>query len=424
MPVTLAIVDHPAQPWRSVEVTTPEALLEKISPKDSRSCQGIIQSSILGPNLEANCISPSRNGFVWAAYHAYSDHHHLTIRPEDIWFSIVTQASFYINANAEELRSFFVEHKGQKKLEVRSGGTLHTADFGFLAECMTHLIAANVKDAELRTWVMPAFSTTTETDRVVASVLFMGAMQKYFTYLMTLTCGIPSVTLLGEVADYEDILTRLDKLEQLGDEPTQFAKMLRPILRHMILSFREPTNPEVISFWNRIATRDDRMSGQDYMSGWITAFCYWSAEGQAQYPYAEEDSVNKEDDSVNKFLQDNKFGRYLKGCVLDGVVYAKVDIKDVPSGFATVPVTVDDNGTIHECTMLAGFLGIQGLSQDLPGEVLGEKSTEYSQPALTRIRPLTGWIMYQNEPSSSNVFSSQIWRSLYSTLAFWKKQTI
>ncbi|KAL6411671.1 hypothetical protein AUP68_05388 [Ilyonectria robusta] len=421
MPVTLNIVDHPAQPWRYLEVTTPEALLEAISPKDYHDRRSIIRSSISGPNLEANCISPSRNGFIWAAYHAYSGHHHLTIRPEDIWFSIVTQISFYINANAEKLRYFFVEHEGQRKLEVKSGGSLHTADFGFLAECMAHLIAQNVKDAELRACVMPSFSTTTDTDRVVASVLFMGAVQKYFTYQMTLECGIPSVTLLGEVADYEDILARLDKLEQLGDEPTYFAKMLRPILRHMILSFREPTNPEVISFWNRIATRDERMSGQDYLSGWITAFCYWSAEGQAQYPYTEEDSVEKEDDSVNKFLQDSKFGHYLEGCVLDGVVYAKVDTEDVPSGFATVPVTVDDNGTMHECTMLAGFFGIQGLPQDVPGEALGQKSTEHSQTALTRIRPLTGWIMYENKPSSSNALPSQTWRSLYSTLAFWRK---
>ncbi|KAH6977541.1 hypothetical protein BKA56DRAFT_552095 [Ilyonectria sp. MPI-CAGE-AT-0026] len=398
MPVTLNIVDHPAQPWRYLEVTTPEALLEAINPKDYHDRRSIIRSSISGPNLEANCISPSRNGFVWAAYHAYSGHHHLTIRPEDIWFSIVTQLSFYINGNAEKLRSFFVEHEGQKKLEVKSGGSLPTADFGFLAECMAHLIAQNVKDAELRACVMPSFSTTTDTDRVVASVLFMGAVQKYFTYQMTLECGIPSVTLLGEVADYEDILARLDKLEQLGDEPTYFTKMLRPIMRYMILSFREPTNPDVIVFWNRIATRDYRMSGQDYLAGWITAFCYWSAEGQA-----------------------HKFGHHLQGCVLDGVVYAKVDTEDVPSGFATVPVTVDDNGTIHECTMLAGFLGIQGLPQDVPGEAFGQKSTEHSQLALTRIRPLTGWIMYENEPSSSNTVSSQTWRSLYSTLAFWRK---
>lgn len=420
MPVTLNIVHHPAQPWRYLEVTTPEALLEAIDPKNSHD-RHLIRSSIPGLDFEASCTTPSKNGFVWAAYHAYSSHHHLTIRPEDIRFSIVTQLSFYINANAEKLRSFVVEHEGQRKLEVKSGGSLHTADFGFLAECMAHLMAQNVKDAELRACVMPSFSTTTDTDRIVASALFMGAVQKYFTYQMTLECGIPSVTLLGEVADYEDILARLDKLEQLGDEPTCFAKMLRPILRHMILSFREPTNPEVISFWNRIATRDDRMSDQDYLSGWITAFCYWSAEGQTQYPYTEEDSVEKEDDSVNEFLQDSKFGHYLEGCVLDSVVYAKVDTEDVPSGFAAVPVTVDDNGTMHECTMLAGFFGIQGLPQDVPGEALGQKSIKHSQPALTRIRPLTGWIMYENQPSSSNVVSTQTWRSLYSTLAFWRK---
>ncbi|KAK7422658.1 hypothetical protein QQX98_001446 [Neonectria punicea] len=405
MPITLTIVDHPAQPWKSPRVTTPEALLEQASPKDFKNCERIFQSSFPGSALAENYTSPSKNGFVWAAYHAYSDHHHLTIRPEDIWFAIVTQLSFHINANAEKLRSFFVEHEGQKKLEVIVEGNRHTVDFGALAECMTHLISENVKDAELRSWVMPAFSTTTDTDRVVASVLFMGAMQKYFSYQMTMTCGIPSVTLLGEVADYENILARLDKLEQLGDEPTRFAQMLRPILRYMIFSFKEPTSPEVISFWNRIASRDDKLSGYDFLCGWIIAFCYWDAEGKP------------------KFLRDSEIPRFVQGCVLDGVIYPKVDTGDIPSGFTTVPVTVDDNGEIFECTMLAGFLGIQSLPENPSEKASGKRSAKDDQPALTRVRPLSGWVMYENESVSSKLLSKSKGGFLDSILAFWRPKT-
>ncbi|KAF5490841.1 Vegetative incompatibility protein HET-E-1 [Colletotrichum fructicola] len=49
-----------------------------------------------------------------------SNHHHLHIRPEDIWFAILTQLSFYINASSESLRSLMVEHEGRKKLEIRA----------------------------------------------------------------------------------------------------------------------------------------------------------------------------------------------------------------------------------------------------------------------------------------------------------------
>ncbi|KAI1785227.1 hypothetical protein LXA43DRAFT_151204 [Ganoderma leucocontextum] len=35
----------------------------------------------------------------------YRSHHHLRIRPDDVWLAILVQLNFYINAHAEELRS-------------------------------------------------------------------------------------------------------------------------------------------------------------------------------------------------------------------------------------------------------------------------------------------------------------------------------
>ena len=47
---------------------------------------------------------PSPNGLVYSAIVAYNKHHHLTMRPEDVWFAILTQFSAYINAHAESFR--------------------------------------------------------------------------------------------------------------------------------------------------------------------------------------------------------------------------------------------------------------------------------------------------------------------------------
>lgn len=77
-------------------------------------------------------------------------------------------------------------------------------------------IQENVLDPDLRAWVAPEFSTTTEDDRVVSSVMMMGAMQKYFSYGFTLTYGIPAVTLLGERENWVDIQSRLEKLDSWG----------------------------------------------------------------------------------------------------------------------------------------------------------------------------------------------------------------
>ena len=94
---------------------------------------------------------------------------------------------------------------------------------------------------------------------------------------MMITCGVPSVTLLGEKADWLRLLARLDRLPTLGDEPAAWAEMLRPILVRFAAAF--DGSPDV-TFWEHVVSRNSYMCGQDLLSGWITAFCVWDADGK------------------------------------------------------------------------------------------------------------------------------------------------
>jgi hypothetical protein len=69
----------------------------------------------LTTSAKLNLSSLASNDFVNTVLKAYNQHYHLVIRPEDVWFSILVQLNVYINAHAEELRSMFVAHSGQKK---------------------------------------------------------------------------------------------------------------------------------------------------------------------------------------------------------------------------------------------------------------------------------------------------------------------
>ncbi|RFN51781.1 duf4419 domain protein [Fusarium flagelliforme] len=397
MPVTLSIVNHAATAWKGTPIEWPKDFMKQVSPSDYSRCQRILQTSLNADLLQENHISPSENGFVWSACHAYNQHHHLTIRPEDVWFAILTQISFFINANAEDLRSFFVEHEGQKELEVIKYGTLESVDFGDFARQMAGLITKNVKDPELGGWVMPNFSTTTDTDRVVASVLFMGAMQKYFSYTFGICCGLPSVTLLGEISDWQAILNKLPMLGRLGDEPTQFVEMLMPILNNMIRSFEQPEDEDVVRFWNTIATHNPMSSGTDYYTGWITAFCFWDEQGRAKYRSS--------------------------GNTLGGVIYPTVAVDKVPVGFARVPVKIDNYGTIISSNMVAGSLGVKAMTMNQQRLAMdmsspegrsaiqtntvvspeqGESEVSSSDSELTVIQPLSGWLIYECEDEQNS----------------------
>lgn len=254
------------------------------------------------------------------------------------------------------------------------------ADFGALARDMTHMIAKNVLDPELRDWVMPSFTTTTHHDKVVGAVLFMGAMQKYFSFGMCVSCGIPSVTLLGEVEDWKEIQRRLDKLDQFGhEEPSLFAKMLRPILSYMVMCFEQPNSWDVVHFWNTIVHRNHLGSGTDYLTGWLTTFCFWDEQGKPK-----------------AICRENLFG---------DVSYPSVDVDDIPKGYATVPVKVNDRGHKYEATMVAGSVGItaRGPSAASPASAEGSQSnssTDDGTVVLDTVQPLSGWWMYGNEAAS------------------------
>lgn len=327
-------------------------------------------------------MTPSQHGFVRAVFHAYSEHHHLILRPEDVWFSILTQLNFFINAHAEELRSLLVAHKGQKELTIIDAGTIHSVDFGKLAIRMTEVIEENILDPELRTWIMPAFSTTTDSDRVVAAISMMGTMQKYFSYKMCLICGIPSVTLLGEREDWEQMVEKLDKIPQFGSEPALFAQLLRPVLEHFVASFDNPSSPDVLDFWNKCAHRLSGGSGPAYLSGWITAFCFWNEDGHSLCDRQQVGRVSRESNAG-----------YRDGCEIDGVFFHNVETDDIPFGASSVPVKVDDNGVPYETKMLAGMVGIQATSS---GQMLDNSYTrDPTGPGLDTLQPVSGWWMYE-----------------------------
>ena len=201
MPVTTYPAAHNANKIHLRSVDSAEQMLKECCPNNFESCKQLLQSSFATETIPNETVATS-NGFVntaiTAAITAYNNHHHLTIPPEDIWISILAQFSHYVNANAEELRSKFVSHEGKKELEVIDGATIFGYDFQRFIRMMNDMIAKNIVDPELREWILPSFSTTTETDRIVAAVMMMGTLQKFFNFKLTQFCGLPSVTLLGE----------------------------------------------------------------------------------------------------------------------------------------------------------------------------------------------------------------------------------
>jgi hypothetical protein len=154
--------------------------------------------------------SNNSSGFISGSVTAYNDHHHLILRPEDIWLTILVQLKCYINGHAEEVRHLFVDRTDKQKLIIRGStevkGTGHFGvDWGLFSYKMSSILSENIKDPSLRDWALPTFTTTTKADQAAASILMLASLSKYFEYGYYTFCGFPSITLLGQKDDWVNL---------------------------------------------------------------------------------------------------------------------------------------------------------------------------------------------------------------------------
>ncbi|KAH6915768.1 hypothetical protein BKA70DRAFT_1253724 [Coprinopsis sp. MPI-PUGE-AT-0042] len=366
MPVTFKVADHPANPAEQSNLlpkNPKELLVWTRGRKESEApVKELLQSSFSNGDHDFSKIVPHKSGFIDTVIEAYNQHHHLILRPDDVWMAILGQLNFYVNAHSEDLRSLFVAHEGVRELELEAFGTRYTVDFGDLAKQMTGLLDANVVDKELKDWILPDFSTTTENDTVISAVFMMATLKSYFHYTIRLRCGLPSVTLKGERSDWVKLYNRLEKLESFGDEPKAWVALLRPILSRFVSSFDgEPD----LDFWSKICHYQSS-SGGCYICGWITAFAIWSYEGKWQGPSLQ---------GGGNELPVRRGNLYRLR--LDDAEYGVLNTNKIPSGICEVDVHLDDNGEHFDCMMIAGHLA------HLKG---GENDDSAS--------PLPGWFMF------------------------------
>jgi hypothetical protein len=351
------------------------------------SCKEILQSSF-SSKTPSNIVGTS-NGFVQSCITAYSNHHRLVIRPDDVWLTIVTQLSLYINAHAEELRSHFVQHEGQKELLVQMDADRYHCSWGKIVAQFTVELEKNINDPSLKDWILQGFSTTTETDRAVGAIAMMGTMQAYFTYKAYLKCGIPSVTLEGTREDWVqlcDTVADPKRLPMFGEETAEWSRVLGAVLTRFVDSYDHPGSLRTKNFWQNIAHYSGGGSGPRYWSGWITAFCFWDDKGG--FLRGRDSGLGKASQggigSVFKSLLPNWIDTTLR---IDGQVFHRIDSNDVPPAWISVPVMINELGIEYKARMVAGVVGYD-VSES------GEK-LENGEKGLDTLKPQTGWWIHE-----------------------------
>ncbi|KAJ7206406.1 hypothetical protein GGX14DRAFT_457715 [Mycena pura] len=398
MPVSIALTDHRivSKDFDPVNAVTPPQILEGACPDRYKQADTILQYSIGGWTQAGGRgakfkIDPNGCGFVNTVLSAYTGSYALVLRPDDVWLTVISQFSLYVNANPELLRDHidFVPQTGERRpLAIVDPNSPP------LSTQMGELMQRNLLDhPALREWILPNFSTSTPNDSAVVSLLWMAPTVKKVSLPGTETrCrGIPRITLEGLRTDWELILHKLEKLKEYGIPAIAWYHLLHPVVSQITDAFYNPNdNAPIREFWSRVV-HGVGFGGRDpNLSGWITAFCFFSCDGQWHIPQLRTTRVGKRDPatlpsrlfwSAYASLEETSFNM-----TIADVKYPHIYIHDLPAGYAEVNVTANHGGIAAPCVLVAGLTGVgYSSSRDPRRSSTGRNDT---------VRPVVAWWMF------------------------------
>lgn len=187
-----------------------------------------------------------------ALYTAYAKHKSVTLSPDVIWLLISQGFARYVNAHSEELRPRLVSHAGKKELVVTSGDNLLSgqADWpGLIGEFASQI--DQFTKGGIANIITADFSTTGPVERVASQVTLMESVKSYFDYtVITIVCGIPSITLTGTSEDWQRVLDKTRSLKQYG--LGKWIESLEPILTEFVRAAEGHPNQ---GFWQDIVKK-------------------------------------------------------------------------------------------------------------------------------------------------------------------------
>ena len=207
----------------------------------------------------------------------YAEHRPLVLTPDTIWLVIVQSLTEHLHNNAETYREKLVYHKGKMDIEIESSYDIcdKRCNWKNIFDGFYDKIAQNTNNGITKK-ILADFSTTGLDERICSIVTLMRGVESYFKYcVFHRKCGIPFITLKGNVQDWNLLLEKASVLNEYG--LTNWYKWLKPILKEFI---RAASGKPHLEFWKNIvqmAREEDFSEGRGcvrdyhYVDGWCVA---------------------------------------------------------------------------------------------------------------------------------------------------------
>ena len=253
------------------ELSKPESLLrvKKVS----------MGESMLSMNVDADSLAyfDDKNPFFYGMYDAYADHRPFVLSPDMIWLLISQGFSHHINANPEKYRDRMVDFSGKLSLVIESDRPLDSAKWDVLIPQFAEEIKKNTKGT-IAEAIIADFSTTTNYELIASEITLMEVTKPFFEFVaIYIACGIPEVTLLGTVEDWQKIYDRAMQLRSYDLD--WWIDELEPILKQFIEASKGNAD---VRFWRNMFKwhTQKEYGAPNIIDGWIVKFYPYDKDGK------------------------------------------------------------------------------------------------------------------------------------------------
>ena len=268
----------------------------KLSETDGQTVDGTLHG--LGLDTEhplVNVKAQSKNYFVAVLHKAFTDHLPITLRPDDLWLTILQGLAIHVNMDTDKLRALILKDASKEdkhELRVRDDNL----KLGDLKNDWSHVFGSFTSQIEEQTVkgttdvLGMGFSTSTPTTTMAGQCALFKVLASYFDYHTltnhTLTmCGIPEIFLSGSPYDWTLLRKKVEMLRAYDLD--WWVEHLIPICDEFVLLSwhlheQEELSVASIQFWSSIYHYDN-LSGGPLVTGWVTALFPYLTDQQARF---------------------------------------------------------------------------------------------------------------------------------------------
>jgi hypothetical protein len=289
---------------------------------------------------------------IAAAHLAFSQHRPLVLVPDVIWVTIAQGLAQYLRLDPNKYRHLLIRHEGKKGLTVERNALHAGSPENPWAEVVAGFAA--LLRQEVGEWAerfVCDFSTTGVVERTVSQVVLLDALQPYFSYNVVAVCGIPSVTLEGTKADWQNLRQKVELLAPFGLD--WWLGELRPICDQFAQAASGNVDRE---HWKRLY-KVRQVYGAEVVNGWLGKLFPYTRRGERNDlldPQVEAEIRKLEaEDTRSKRQTHLRFNA------------PGIRPEELPRGLSQVPFTLKDSRGERAMDFLAGPVAVMQDAQTL-----------------------------------------------------------